>query len=127
MEDDIVIIYSDAVISKMKPKQPYVISKLIVVEHDKYNEEIIEKLNHFTTTNRSGEIRDFLLKEDYITPVEYKTPSDKLTKKGEKAKELGGHNAYKIWEAKKKRMDRVKNFIVYIFVPLVTLLTLILQ
>lgn len=57
-----------------------------------------------------GNIRKFLLEQEYIEPVNHSIPSDELVAKGKKAKELGGHHAYVKWESEEKKKKDFEDF-----------------
>jgi|GEM_PF-4260743 len=65
-------------------------------------------------TSRSDVIRTFLIKERYIEVVNYMTPWDAITEKGEKAKALGGHKKYVLWDAKRKKYKKWKEIAFWI-------------
>lgn len=70
-------------------------------------------------------IRKFLLNQGYIYCTDTNFPMDTLTKKGELVNSKYGHKKYLIYEIKHKNLDNIKEFILYVFVPIITLLTLL--
>lgn len=77
-------------------------------KQDKIPQRTTEEISKIIAL-RSDAIRTFLLKEKYITTVNYMIPWDVMTDKGEKAQELGGHEKYLDWENKKNTIKKIKN------------------
>ena len=79
---------------------------------DKYSQEIINSIDQAKAVGNSY-VRDFLLDYDYLETINHSIPSDKLTPRGMKAKELGGHENYlkcEEQERKKKLKEESKIF-----------------
>ena len=71
---------------------------LLVGVQDNYSPELyVEMVQLFQ--QRNSDIRKFLIDEEYVETIDHTIQRDKITKKGRKARGLGGHEAYKEWEA----------------------------
>ena len=78
-------------------------------ENDNFDSDTFPRLAQICNGYPTGP-RDFLLDEDYLECVNSNIPTDKLTEKGKKAKDLGGHLKYKEWETEEKRKKRIEDF-----------------
>src|SRR5689334_5686844 len=68
----------------------------------------LSKLVHETQVWR--QIRNFLSEEEYIIETNRLVPEDKLTDKGKKARDLGGHKAYLAWEETERKKKNIEDF-----------------
>jgi len=62
------------------------------------------------TINRPAQIESFLLQQKYIEIIDPSTHLLKLTEKGEKAKDLGGHQQYLDWKIKEDKKNKWAEF-----------------
>lgn len=75
---------------------------VLLGKHDWYSEELINEMNQILIS-RSSVIRDYLLKEKYITSTNPGLQKDILLEKGEIAKREGGIGGYKRWEEEENK------------------------
>ena len=94
------------------------------VEREKYKDDRFAKLISDTTVETYNRVHGFLITQGYVGTVQFKLPVEYLTTKGDKAKKLGGHRAYLTWEKNNKIRSGIQWFIIYILLPIVTILTL---
>jgi len=126
-------IVADIIIEKCPERLQFSLSgfmsgNLLLGKQDIYEEEIYKEIVQIVNS-RNSVIRTFLLKEEYFETTNHSIPYDILTKKGEKAKELGGHKNYKEWEAEQERKKAIEDFPKkkwYISEPLKYLISLII-
>lgn len=117
-------ILADLIILKMPINQPFSVTGLyhniLLGKHDLYSQETIDQIHKLVISNTSS-IRDFLLRQEYISVHDYRLPKDISTPTGQKAQELGGHKQYLAWKAKQdksKRFENLPNKYWYIWTPL---------
>lgn len=115
----------DLVLSKMTPNDPtdfkmyfdYWIKE--ANDNNKFPTISIDK-----TDESYNIIHGFLLENEYIERIQINSDVKKLTTIGVIAKKKGGHLKYLAYLKRDARKLGVKEFIIYIFIPIVTLLTL---
>ena len=83
-------------------------SNILMGMHDVWGEELYQEVDNLANS-RNGAIRTFLLTQDYFEIINHSIPYDMLTPKGEKARELGGHNEYLIWKEQQDKQEVKKN------------------
>lgn len=108
------IIVINLVLEKCPERTPinllsFMSSSLLAGKYQLYSSEIIREITDLIN-NKPDIIRKYLLKEKYFDTVKPNIPRDILNDKGEKAKELGGHEKYKEWEVEEKRKKRIEDF-----------------
>jgi hypothetical protein len=104
---------ADIVLLKMPSQTPINIpaymQSVLVGCQDKFSPEIFSQMQG-VAISRDSTIRTFLLHQEYTTTIDHTIQRDMLTKKGELAKELGGHKEYLHWEEQEKIKDRKGQF-----------------
>jgi len=104
------LIVADLVIMNIPYKQGIAIlnytRSLVSSGKFQFDEDIREKVHEV----KEGRVRAFLLEQGYTEPENHSVPRDMLVEKGLKARELGGHAQYLVWEEKERRAKRIEDF-----------------
>lgn len=124
---------ADLIIEKCPIKNQFSVSgfmnsNILVSKRDVYGEELYFKIATLANS-RSSSVRTFLLQQKYLETTNHSIPYDILSDKGEKARELGGHENYKKWEAEQERLKKIQDFPKnkwFIYEPLKYILPLII-
>jgi hypothetical protein len=109
MLDEAALFIADVVLEKcLKHRQfnlgAYFGGHLLDGKRDSLSEEMNLKIND-ALLYKVGHIQEFLMDEKYFRIENQTIGYVVLTEKGEKAKELGGHEKYKSWERKQNRKE----------------------
>jgi len=116
----------DLVLSKMTPNDPTDLSAFsywIKIAHEN-DSTLFPTIANDRTDSSYNIIHGFLLENEYIERIQINSEIKKLTPIGVEAKKRGGHLKYLAYLRKEKRDKTIKEVIIYIFIPVVTLLTL---
>lgn len=89
-------------------------------QHGKYSSLLSQNLNRYLHM-----IRLFLLENEYIIATPNLQGYDQITKKGNKLKELGGHENYLEWEKKQEIKKKREWFIQYVLIPVLAFLAIV--
>jgi hypothetical protein len=104
---------ADVVLLSMPLKTPINIpaymQSVLAGKQDGYSPDLFSKMQGIAIS-RDSSIRTFLLIQGYTETIDHTIQRDMLTPKGEKARELGGHEAYKAYETKQKNKELWLNF-----------------
>jgi hypothetical protein len=84
-----------------------ILTNILVGKQDDYPPDVISAMNNILISH-SSVVRDFLLKEKYITSTNSSIQRDILTEKGEIAQRVGGHEGYQKWKSEKNVKDEEK-------------------
>jgi hypothetical protein len=103
----------DIAIMKFPRNQPFNIRGVLfnaqIGMRDKYPENVAKEIEDLVLY-KQAEIRNILLRLDYLECVDWSVQKDKLTTKGMKAQDLGGHQQYLQWEMGEAARKRIEEF-----------------